>query len=227
MIAWSPSTNGTFDYGNVNVGQTASQEFTLTNSGGSATGMLSISLMDSEAFAITSDACTGTALGPRKSCTVTVEYAPTMAGSKNATLTARGRRSATDPASITLTGTGVAAGAPDLTLSPGTYIGGTTPKNYDYANGFGNWSTTFTVTNNGTGTSETLQLAGCCNPQFTLSNDTCTGASLAPNGSCTFDLTFTAPGGCNPGDEFHTPLNIIGIPSGDYIFLVAHGFCPF
>jgi hypothetical protein len=38
-IAWSPSTNGTFDYGMVNVGQTVSQEFTLTNSGGSATGM--------------------------------------------------------------------------------------------------------------------------------------------------------------------------------------------
>jgi hypothetical protein len=63
-IAWSPSTNGTFDYGMVNVGQTVSQQFTLTNMGGSATGMLSISLMNPGAFAITSNTCSGTALGP-------------------------------------------------------------------------------------------------------------------------------------------------------------------
>jgi len=43
MIAWLPSANGTFDYGMVNIEQTVSQQFTLTNSGGSASGMLSIS----------------------------------------------------------------------------------------------------------------------------------------------------------------------------------------
>src|SRR5215471_15262778 len=91
-IAWSPSTNGTFDYGMVNVGQTVSQQFTLTNTGGSATGRLNISLMDSGSFAISSDACTGTALGPAKSCAVTVAFAPTMAGAENTTLTALGRK---------------------------------------------------------------------------------------------------------------------------------------
>jgi hypothetical protein len=42
---------------------------------------------------------------------VTVEFAPTMAGVENATLTARGRRPATGPASINLIGTGVAGGS--------------------------------------------------------------------------------------------------------------------
>src|SRR5690348_13774644 len=107
-IAWSPSTNGTFDYGMVNVGQTASQQFTLTNTGGSATGRLNISLMAPGSFAITSDACTGTALGPRKSCAVTVAFAPTMAGAENTTLTALGRKPPTGPANLNLTGTGVA-----------------------------------------------------------------------------------------------------------------------
>ena len=107
-IAWSPVTSpGTFDYGAVNVGQAASQTFALTNSGGSATGMLRVSLGTATEFSVTADACTGVALGPRKSCNVTVQYAPTTAGQTTATLAANGIRPAAS-ASITLTGTGAA-----------------------------------------------------------------------------------------------------------------------
>jgi Cep192 domain 4 len=107
-IAWSPVTSpGTFDYGAVNVGQAASQTFALTNSGGSATGMLSVSLGTATEFSITADACTGTALGPRKSCNVTVQYVPTTAGQTTTTLAANGIRPSAS-ATITLSGTGVA-----------------------------------------------------------------------------------------------------------------------
>ena len=107
-IAWSPVTSpGTFDYGAVTVGQAASQTFALTNLGQAATGMLTVSLGTATEFSITADACTGTALGPRKSCNVTVHYAPTAAGQTTATLAANGTR---PPASvsITLAGTGAA-----------------------------------------------------------------------------------------------------------------------
>jgi hypothetical protein len=107
-IAWSPVTSpGTFDYGAVDVGQAASQTFALTNSGRSATGALRVSLGSATEFSITADACTGTALGPRKSCNVTVQYAPTTAGQTTAALAANGIRPAAS-ATITLTGTGVA-----------------------------------------------------------------------------------------------------------------------
>jgi hypothetical protein len=99
-IAFSPSS---YDYGTIDAGTTASQTFTLTNSGGSATGALTVSLTGSAAFSVTADTCTATSLGPRKSCTVTVEYAPTTAGaSDSATLTASGnKRGATATASLT------------------------------------------------------------------------------------------------------------------------------
>src|SRR5438046_1907261 len=89
-LAWSPTTGtGTYDYGAVDVGQAASQTFTLTNSGGSATSALKVALSGSAAFTKTADMCTGTSLGPQKSCTVSVQYAPTVEGqSDNATLTA-------------------------------------------------------------------------------------------------------------------------------------------
>jgi len=108
-LAFTPSTNGSFDYGTVAPGQTASQTFTLRNTGGSGSGGLTVALAGSGAFTKTSDACTGAALGPGKSCGVTVRYAPNVAGQSDAaTLTATGTRPAVR-ASITLTGAGTPA----------------------------------------------------------------------------------------------------------------------
>lgn len=103
-IALTPSTSGTYDYGTIEPGQSASQTFTLTNLGGTATGRLAIELSGSTAFAITADVCSATSLGPRKSCTVTVEYGPTAAGqSDSASLTASGKK---PPSTATLSLTG-------------------------------------------------------------------------------------------------------------------------
>lgn len=66
-LAWSPG--GLFHFGNE-----TSQVFTLTNSGGSSTGVLSVLLgTPGTIFAIEADSCTGTALGPKQSCSVTVQ----------------------------------------------------------------------------------------------------------------------------------------------------------
>src|SRR5262245_24343521 len=73
-LAFAPSSS---DFGSVGVGGTASEVLTLTNSGGSASGALLVAVAGSSAFAITSDACTGTSLGPNKSCLVTIAYSPT------------------------------------------------------------------------------------------------------------------------------------------------------
>src|SRR5580704_14717491 len=110
VLAWSPTTSGgTYDFGTIDGvgGKTATQTFTLTNSGRSATGTLAaVALTNTSgtAFSITSDGCSDLSLGPRKFCQVTVEYAPTTSGeSDSATLTAIGERAS---ASITLTGQG-------------------------------------------------------------------------------------------------------------------------
>jgi hypothetical protein len=101
-IAFTPAS---LDYGTLSVGQTASQTFVLKNSGGSATGALTVSLSGSVAFTKRADSCTATSLGPNKMCSVTVTYAPTTTGtSDSATLTATGK---TERATATaaLTGT--------------------------------------------------------------------------------------------------------------------------
>lgn len=93
--AWSgPDVSaGSFDYGSVNAGTTVTPPttFTLTNNGGSATAALTVTVTGT-AFALENDHCTGTSLGPRKSCTVQVAYtASTPGGSTDTgTLTAKG-----------------------------------------------------------------------------------------------------------------------------------------
>jgi hypothetical protein len=230
VLAWSPTTSGgTYDFGTIDGvgGKTATQTFTLTNSGRSATGTLAaVALTNTSgtAFSITSDGCSGLSLGPKKFCQVTVEYAPTTSGeSDSATLTAIGEHAS---ASITLTGQG---GTADLTLSPGTLTGtdsnGTNDYNYDFGPvGSGISDTqTFTVTNSGTGTSSTLQLAGCCTTGFTLSNDQTSGRTLAPGGTSTFDLTFSQT--CTATAPLTTPLVVTSTTAPPYISVTYTAHC--
>jgi hypothetical protein len=84
------------------------------NSGGSATGALTISLSGAgaAAFTVTSDTCSATSLGPKKRCTVMVTYTGTSSGNTDtATLSAMGRkRSATT--TLLLQGTPLTVPAP-------------------------------------------------------------------------------------------------------------------
>jgi|GEM_PF-6822699 len=109
-LSWSPATGtGSYAYGTIDTGTNATRTFTLHNSGGSATSALRISLTGSGAFSVVTDTCTGTSLGPRKTCTVTVRFAPTTPGEQvTATLTATSRK----PAARAAHGLGGAATAP-------------------------------------------------------------------------------------------------------------------
>src|SRR5215472_11382370 len=106
VLAFTPSPG---DFGLVPTGQTATQTLTLANTGGSHAPALAVMLSGPAAFTVTTDTCTGTDLGPGKSCSVTVQFAPASTGTLSATLTAVSKKAAvtaTDP----LIGTG-AAGA--------------------------------------------------------------------------------------------------------------------
>src|SRR5690349_19176377 len=90
VLIWSPTTSaGTYSYGILNAGQTASVTFTLTNSGTAATGALKITLAGSSAFTKIGDTCSGAKLKSNTSCNVTIQYAPHTNGqTDSAALTA-------------------------------------------------------------------------------------------------------------------------------------------
>src|SRR5260370_769389 len=144
VLILSPTTSaGTYSYGTLDAGQTASQTLTLTNSGGTATAALSISLTGSSAFKKIGDTCSGAKLKPNTSCNVTVQYAPAAAGQNDgATLTAtsdkpppaassgpKGAGATASPAPAPTPRAGGAVGAATVTdtaaLSGGATPGGT------------------------------------------------------------------------------------------------------
>jgi hypothetical protein len=75
------------------------QAFTLRNSGSATTSALKIGMSGSSTFTKTMDTCTGTSLGPAKSCSVTITFAPASSSqSYKATLTATNNKPfASDP----------------------------------------------------------------------------------------------------------------------------------
>src|SRR5262249_43404634 len=148
-ISWSPTTSsGTFNFGTQ--AGTVSQQFTLTNSAGAAPSALTVTGSRSPGpFTITGAGCTGTSLGPKKSCNVTVRYTPSTANDTG-TLSASSPRPTATTASVTLKGkkllgqplTASASASPSLTRSYSwtlsksvdnahiTQVGGTATVNY-------------------------------------------------------------------------------------------------
>jgi hypothetical protein len=120
-IAWSPAVPGSsppsYDFGGSGVGQTSRVVFTLTNSGGSATSSLTITLTGSPAFSIprNGDGCSGTSVGPGKSCKVTVQFAAGAAGQATAVLTAIAHK---PDATAALKLLGEVRASPTLTTTP-------------------------------------------------------------------------------------------------------------
>jgi hypothetical protein len=69
-------------FGDVVVGSSASQVFTLTNIGGRQTGILQTALagLNPDQYKLVSETCSGRRLRPGDSCSVTIAFAPTVTG---------------------------------------------------------------------------------------------------------------------------------------------------
>jgi hypothetical protein len=134
VLAFHPAP---YDYGQVRVGQRAAETFTLVNTGGRASGALTVTVSGSAAFTITAGTCRSS-LGPGKKCTVRVRFAPARAGAVTGTLRAASKKHHKHQvlASDTLTGTGKGLGGapgdiywanqvPDGTINAAPLAGGT------------------------------------------------------------------------------------------------------
>ncbi len=94
-----------FNYGDVVVGQSSTQTFTITNPGGSAMTLTTALLdgPDPTHFLVGSDSCSGATVAPGASCTFAVAFSPSTTGTKAATASvATGVASST----VALSGTG-------------------------------------------------------------------------------------------------------------------------
>jgi hypothetical protein len=211
--AASASVSGSGDFGNWAMGTTSNvHNFTVTNTGGVALAGGTFTLgggtpqpfsrVTTGTFPAGAPNC-GATLAVGASCTIKVQFAPATAVAFSRTLTVAFTGATVTGSPVTLTGTGVASrAAVAITPNPLTI---TLPSGVLNITGTG----TLTFTNNAApgGAQVTVTNIGVSGGSiFTYffnvvaGSDNCTGAVIAPGGSCTVGVRFTnvlSPRGTN------------------------------
>ncbi len=174
-------------FGSVNLGSSsATQTVTLTNTGGGTLtlGTLTQAGANPGDFTRTGSCASGTNLTAAQSCTVIYQFTPATTGARSASLAVASNGGST---TLNLSGTGIVAGGPVLSMSATSLGFGSVLL------GSASATQTVTVSNTGSGTLTLSTLAaGGANPGDFPRTGTCTnGTALAAAQSCTIILRFT------------------------------------
>jgi hypothetical protein len=175
-ISISPTSR---NYGSVEVGTGSTQGFTVSNTGGATLNVSSTSVIGTDAsqFIITSGGGSFS-LSPGANRTVNVQFHPTSAGSKSATLRLASNDPDEDPLDVSLSGTGVTI--PDISASPNpSSYGGVMVGSYS--------DNTIVVRNDGTGSLNVSSTAitGTNSSQFNIQSG---GGSFSLSPGATRDI---------------------------------------
>jgi len=181
-LQFAPST---FNFGSIVVfGNSATQVFTLTNTGGAPASSIALAIGGTNPadFAIVGTNCTGITLNPAQTCTAGVVFVPKAGDIRSALLTATATGGIT--ASATLSGIGISPAA--LAIAPTSFNFGSIDV------GSTSSLQAFTVTNTGGTVSSALAIGvtGTNAADFPLGANNCSGISLAPAQSCTVQVRF-------------------------------------
>lgn len=204
----APTTDLQLPFGNVAVGSTLTRGVTVTNSGnlnlviGTIAGLNPLGAP----FTFTTDTCSGMTLAPGTNCTLGLQFAPTAATAASDTFDIPSNDPETPSVTFSVSGNGT---APDIaitdTLLPAT----------DLALPFGvvaqleSVTQRITVRNAGSANLVigTVASANPISAPFSITSNTCSGATLGPAGTCQIAVRF-GPTTTGPfADTFDIPSN--------------------
>jgi hypothetical protein len=175
VVNLSPTS---YNFGSQLIGTTSSAaSITLTNPGNAKLNITSVSIAGTNSGDFAETNTCGASVAEGASCTLSVTFTPTVAGSETATLTITDNASpATQTVNLTGTGTGPLVSLSPTSLTfPGQQVGTS--------------SSAQSVTLKNTG-SATLSITSITVSGDFSQTNTC-GASLATSASCTLSVTFT------------------------------------
>jgi hypothetical protein len=208
-------------YGNVDLGQSTSQTFTVTNPGDDPLNIGSDSLGGANPgpYAVIADTCANTTVIGGNTCSIAVQFAPSDRGQQNADLDiASNAASAQNGANaVALTGVGLAAA--NISAIPSAEDYGTVADGQSSAK-----TVTFTNTGDKPLVITTASLTGKNADQFDIltGQDSCSAQTVAPGATCTVAVRFApsatgyqsaalSPASSAPGSPTLVPLSGTGV----------------
>jgi len=203
------------DFGTVTSGTTADHTITLANAGDGPLIIGTIAVTDPLAapFSIPANNCSGQTLLRAQSCTVTTRFTPTAAGAAADAFDIPSNDPVTAAVSFALTGAGTAVPVPVVSVTDSI------APNNDNIIPFGGVTVgasadaTVTVTNTGTANLVigTIASVDALAAPFSILNNTCSGATIAPAANCTLTVRFAPTTGTQASDTFDIPST--GLPA--------------
>ncbi|MGA2454106.1 MAG: choice-of-anchor D domain-containing protein [Solirubrobacteraceae bacterium] len=173
-------TNETVEYGQVQVGSSELESFTIKNTGGSAVPLTKSKPPVGGAFTATTTLSEGTTIEPGESLTETVKFAPTSAGPASGVWEINGEKDTNGLQKVHFEGEGLLP--PTLTPSTKSLDLGSTPVG-------GQLEGEVTFTNTGGTTLEVKSVHSPSAP-FAATNLPSVGTKLAPGEATTVDVSF-------------------------------------
>jgi ASPM-SPD-2-Hydin domain-containing protein/HYDIN/CFA65/VesB family protein len=207
-----------FDFGSVLVGSTVPHTITLTNAGDGPLILQTIA-PPAAPFSFTADGCSGRTITqiplPPTSCAVTIGFAPTVAGAAAGSFIISSNDPVTPAVSFALSGTGSPTAVPSVSVTDSI------PPADDHSLPFGSVavgnSADATVTIANTGTANlvlgTIASADPLAGSFSITSNTCSGATIAPSATCTLSIRFAPTTDGPASDTFDIPTNVAGLAS--------------
>lgn len=176
-----------YNFGYIAVGnKSKSKLFTITNTGGKALSITSVSLPKGadDIFKLEKDNCSDSRIDSGKTCTFNAVFQPTVSGLSEIQITVLSDAPASPSLNIPLRGIG---DVPVIKVSTGKYDFGNIPLHRS--------STPFRIkVSAASGVSLKIDkavLGGNTAKQFTVKEDTCSSTILAPSETCHVDVAFT------------------------------------
>jgi hypothetical protein len=207
----APTTDLTVPFGSVNVGASAAQTVTVTNSG---TANLTVGAVGSSnplaaPFSLSNDTCSNQTIAPSASCTMTVRFAPTATGSFTDSFTIPSNDAAKSSVPVNVSGTGVAVAVPSISVTDSVSPASDLSVPFGSVVAGSSASQTVTVTNNGSA-DLLVGSVGASNPlaaPFSITDNTCSNQTVAPAASCTMTIVFAPTATGTFTDSFNIPSN--------------------
>ena len=204
-------------FGNQTTGTASgAKSTTLTNTGGSSLAIASIAVSGANSPDFTQSNNCGASIAPSGSCTINVVFTPSATGARSATVTITDN-AAGNPHTISLTGTGVAAGS--LSVSPRvTALTFTRTQQFTALNNNGAVSWLVDGVVGGSAASGTISTTGLYSPPGSAGSHTVTAIDQSQSVSATVYVT-NYPGtftrdvdnlrtGLNSNETVLTPANV-------------------